>query len=418
MNNRFLEDKYAALYQRHRHQHLRIDLLNSKDNIIDSFTGIAISGTVNLNATSTYRRTANLSLKLHNKLIPEENGSIWFNRKIKLSVGLQYGNDIIWYSLGHYVIKSANLDIGHGTQKLSMELLDYMALIDGTLFGNISHQTELKVESGVKVNDAIASTVDHLPKIAIDRFDIDGLDMVLPYDMEFSPGSTTYDIVKQLVELYMSQEFYFDKNGVFRVARIRNKINDPVAWDFTQDNMDISISYGRKLDFSNVKNAIWVWGKTLKTGKQHYWCYRNEYKRNSFSELKDIKDMQIGSLCYVVNEGQTYGYDGSKWDKVDINIVPRFNIESIGEKIHSISDDTIMDDKQAKLKAEYELENTSHFAETINITTVPIYILEPNMKIRVEESSIKSEGDFLIKSISIGLGANSTMSISAEKIYY
>lgn len=57
----------------------------------------------------------------------------------------------------------------------------------------------------------------------------------------------------------------------------------------------------------------------------------------------------------------------------------------------------------------------THINNTISITTLPIYYLEPNTRITVEDTPGGIYGDYIIQSISLPLDVNSTMSINAYK---
>lgn len=61
------------------------------------------------------------------------------------------------------------------------------------------------------------------------------------------------------------------------------------------------------------------------------------------------------------------------------------------------------------------LHESIGFNETISLTTIPIYHLEPNMRITVEDEESDIYGDYIINSISIPLAPNGTMSISAKR---
>ena len=53
--------------------------------------------------------------------------------------------------------------------------------------------------------------------------------------------------------------------------------------------------------------------------------------------------------------------------------------------------------------------------EAISLNCIPIYYLEPNTRISVEDASAGIHGDYVIKSLSVPLGGQNTMSISAIK---
>ena len=57
----------------------------------------------------------------------------------------------------------------------------------------------------------------------------------------------------------------------------------------------------------------------------------------------------------------------------------------------------------------------SHMNNSISITTLPIYYLEPNTRITVEDKPAGIYGDYIIQSISLPLDVSSTMSINAYK---
>lgn len=422
MNNLYDQKHYILLYKNRvsRNVHIKIDLLNENDIKIDSFEGIATSGNIDFSGNSTYRRTGKVSMILTNDLLPKPDSKIWFNKRIKIYVGLSdWNDDITWYNMGKFAINDVCAQKSKDNKSLDINLLDYMAFLDGTLSGYLSHETKLTAKSGVKINEAIYTSVKHLPKIIIDDFQIEGLDVEIPYGLEFNPNGTVYDMVKQLTELYMSQEFFFDENGAFRVQRIRDRRFDPIVWDFTEDNMDLAIDYKNEIKMSNIKNSIHVWGSfDNDNGIQTYWVYRNRWCRQYKSDLNNLTDKQKGDICHINEDNNSYMWNGNNWQLLDFKVVPIFNIENIGEKIWSHNDDKIFTEQQAKLRCEYELNNYSNFAETISFSTVPIYLLKPNQKIKIQDKDTGINGYYLVESVSVPLDINNNMSITARKLYY
>lgn len=61
------------------------------------------------------------------------------------------------------------------------------------------------------------------------------------------------------------------------------------------------------------------------------------------------------------------------------------------------------------------LHETSSYNETINISCIPIYHLEPNIRITVNDNDTGISGDYLIQSISLPLAFNGDMTITAQK---
>ena len=62
-----------------------------------------------------------------------------------------------------------------------------------------------------------------------------------------------------------------------------------------------------------------------------------------------------------------------------------------------------------------ELYQYTNYNEQISLTTLPIYYLEPNVRITVRDNQSSIYGNYMIKSISLPLDINGTMSISATR---
>ena len=92
---------------------------------------------------------------------------------------------------------------------------------------------------------------------------------------------------------------------------------------------------------------------------------------------------------------------GQVWSQIDPKIFDLFDVggilNSCFEKIKDL------------------LYQYTHVNNTISITTLPIYNLQPNTRITVEDKVAGIEGDFIIQSISLPLDISSTMTINAYK---
>lgn len=61
------------------------------------------------------------------------------------------------------------------------------------------------------------------------------------------------------------------------------------------------------------------------------------------------------------------------------------------------------------------LHESIGYNETINLSTIPIYHLEPNQRITVEDDKSDIHGDYIINTITIPLAPNGTMTIGAKR---
>ena len=412
------QNQYNVLRQPTRNLNIKIDLINENDIIVDSFEGIATEGTINLDGSSTYRRSGNLTMVFDKKynLLPKPDSKIWFNNRIGIWILLEdYFGNTVPFNMGKFAISEVDLNFNSAEKTISCQCLDMMAFLDGTLGGKLSHKTV--IQEGTPISEAIRSILTGLVKVSIEDIRIGNMDLTLPYTIEKKAGSTVYELIKEIIELYAGWDFYFNENGVLIVEKIRNKKGDPVIEVFDGTEKDLTLNNNPKINFSNVHNSIWVWGRQLDDGTQIKWNYRNRWSRKDKIELDNLTDKQDGDICFIENENKSYVYNDSAWELLDFNVISQFNIEKIGEKIWTFSDDKIFNDNQAKLRAEYELEQKSNMAETVSFSCVPIYYLQPEQKININIDN-EISGDYLITSISVPLDISSSMNISAKKIYY
>ena len=71
--------------------------------------------------------------------------------------------------------------------------------------------------------------------------------------------------------------------------------------------------------------------------------------------------------------------------------------------------------KSAKDRIDELLYNHTYASESISLTTIPIYYLEPNTRIYVHDEESNINGDYIIDKITVPLTYNGTMSITANK---
>jgi len=415
------QEMYNALVKSTRNLNLLVEILNSTTYaVLNQLQGITLDGSISFDSKSNYRRTANIKMAITStsNLWPSESSNIWFDKVIRLQVGIGFEPNIQWFNLGIFAVKDATFDYDKSQKTASFNLLDPMSLLDGTLNGRLPNEIRIIAQS-TDVTTAIIATVSNLPKINISNIQVSGSNALIPFDIIQPPNSTIYDLVNTLTNLYMSYEFYFDENGYFIVQKIKDLINDPVIFDFSQTPIKIITRNSVSLDFGNVRNSVTVWGKQLSNGTIASWTYRNKYSRNNLTNMNLIVGMVKGDICFISDLLKSYMWNGSSWVLLNFNVVPKFNIEAIGEKIHVYSSDTIFTNDQAQLRCEYELWLQSNFAEKISFSCAPIYYLSANQKIYVsslQEPNI--DGYYRITSSSLPMTTNGEQTINAVRLFY
>lgn len=421
--------EYQLLKRSTRRISIRIDLINEQDIIISSLEGTTTGGNISIDSNSAYRRSGELQMVFDPKynIFPKPDAKIWFGKKCAVNIGLKdYHEEITWFKIGTFLMDEVDISIDSAEKVLSCQLKDFMSLFDGTLGGTLSHKTVIKADD-VTINQAIVSTIDGLSKYAMENIGIDGSTALVPYTLEKEPGSTIYDLITELMELYMGFDFYFNEDGYFLVEKVKDTLTDPIMETFDGTSKDFTINTSTKLKLSNVKNSIYVWGRQLDNGVKIKWVYKNRYSRDKIKSADaidpetttyrdDIVGMENGDICHVIENNTSYVWQGS-WVALNFRVIPQFNIESIGEKIMTIDKDKIFTVEQAALQAEYELNNHSNFAETVSFNCVPLYHLKTNTKIAIYINE-DINGEYLIDTISTPLDITASMSISCHKLYY
>ena len=165
----YLNDKNflkAMDKEAHREQYIRIVVLDFKtEQALVSIEGKSVSGSCNLSGSSSMRRTASCSLVVDPEgiyvnsysepqqyyNITEVKNLISMNKKVIIETGFintltqeypEYSNyDIIWFPLGLYVVKTANISRNNSGINISLTLNDKTALLNGDMGGVIPAAT-------------------------------------------------------------------------------------------------------------------------------------------------------------------------------------------------------------------------------------------------------------------------------------
>lgn len=103
--------------------------------------------------------------------------------------------------------------------------------------------------------------VSFLKLFGIKRYEINDIYETVPYDQEFSAGSTVYDVFSTLIGLYSNLEMYFDTDGVFVLKHVSTTNDeDPILNNDTIRPLVISESLSTELNVTNVSE---IWGMSI-----------------------------------------------------------------------------------------------------------------------------------------------------------
>ena len=244
----------------------KLEVLDTDFRKLDSIEGNLISDNISISSDSNMRRTYNCELLVTNKkFLIGKNNYIWFTRFVKPYVGVksQRTQTIHWYCLGTFLFNDESYQYDAITNQLSLSCVDMMALLDDTRKGQLD-QYNRKIERG---SDARTVIINLLNEIGISKYYIEFnknnqtvSTFEIPYDKTFPTGTTAFEMIKELVDLYAGTQMYFDIDGMFCIKSIPTKENETIVLD---DSIlqKILISEQTSTSFSSVYNHIIIWGK-------------------------------------------------------------------------------------------------------------------------------------------------------------
>lgn len=274
----FTQEQLEALNQSIRGKRIKIEVLNYNFKIIDTIEGEATDGTIDMDATSDYRMSCNLTMVVDShytgivetKYLVDKGNIIWLDKYIKIYVGIDdiYTGETVWYNRGIYIIDEPSYSYSITQSMLKISGMDLMFNLSDKRRGQLTdYETKIIVydeQTGVLTDRVsmretfinILNTYTNITKyyLAPMTGDLE----YLPENLTFEAGITIYDMLSKLLSYLPGWEMFFDLDGIFTVQPIPSGVNDIVyPLDINNTSMEeISV------DFSNVKNLIVVRGRT------------------------------------------------------------------------------------------------------------------------------------------------------------
>lgn len=196
-----------------KEQYVRITLLDFVEKPIRTIQGQVISGNINLDGTSSIRRTCNLTMvaQEYENDLTNVNNLISINKKVDLEIGIlnttEYYSQfpIIWFPLGIYVIINPSISSGTSGVTISLQLKDKMCLLNGECGGiipasTVFHEYETVNEDGEYVilqptiYQIIQEVVNHFGGEQLGKIIISDLDTRIKKVMKWIGSSPLYII--------------------------------------------------------------------------------------------------------------------------------------------------------------------------------------------------------------------------------
>ena len=272
------QKQFDTILQSIRNIDCKLFVLDYDYTILDEISGKTESVSLNVDAESDIRRTANINIVLKddsrqtnsNIFYWQVGNPYWFDKYIQIYVAIQDVNtqEYVWVNEGIYMVNSPTISYDATTNNLSFEAVDLMSKMTGLRNGQLEGMT-YTIPVGSTITGALKTL---LVEQGFDKYII----FTPPYDyvpqeIKIDIGGTTYDLLRELRDINANWEMFFDVDGVFHFQQIPSgkvivdpesgeegeptPVIDQTMWD------KLNVSYNLDTSFEDVKNYVEVLGK-------------------------------------------------------------------------------------------------------------------------------------------------------------
>ena len=475
------EKQYSIVKQPYRELYCRVNLLNYQFQVVDELSGIVVSDSWTISATSDIRRTGTLVI------VPDDiseykiqSGSkIFLDKYVQVFIGIKdnHTDEVIYNNMGIYLINNPTHTFDSTTNQISLQLIDLMAKLTGLRNGYLEGY-EYQLKEGQNVRDIIVALLERAGftdySIEINEEDY----QTIQYDMSIDGTGTVYDILKTINEnQYVNYQMYFDVNGTFHFKRIPmddtidTVMVDDDIWQYTYISHDVTT------DYESLKNDIVVLGKThtasqycndcqlntstkvftmsnasIRSERDHiklafttpsnmsdttpntqYYINFNNYgshplktslgstdftlKHDTYYVIKLHIDTTTPSNIYWQFMGENQPRAEIKEDNPDSPFYVNGSVGDIRIVLSGGDYDNISTDDLAYQRAKYELYTRCRLNDSLTLTCLPIYWLDVNWLITIKLPTETEVKPFIVKEISISNGVTATQTIQLMSFY-
>lgn len=373
------DNAYQVHNQMIRNLSVTIQILDEQtERVLETITGKASGGNVDVLSESLIRREASIILSLAPELFPSPDSLIWFKKFCRIYVGIEDNatREPVNFLIGTFWIDDVGYELSSTTHELTVKVKDKMSKWDNEL------EYPMTINVGTPIHEAIRAIMEHIGETSFGQIDESKEHEVVPYTIKYNVGDKILDLVIELRDMYMDYICGYDVMGRFEFRKIETQKEDLLEtpkWRFDAQDTTLKtmLSFSENYNLTNIKNRIVVYGGT-----------------SEVTGLTPVGESRITSLQSP------------------------FNIDAIGERTKIIIEPKYVTNEQCIAMARYTAYKSSNFQEQAAINTVPIYFLDVFDIIDVKHPYTRVESKYLVDRISFGLDVSATMNISAHKLYY
>lgn len=309
------EQQYSIVKQPYREIHCKVNLLNYKFQVVDDISGIVLSDTWTISATSDIRRTGTIVIAPYNNedFRIQAGSKIFLDKYVQVFIGIkdEVTEDIVYNNMGIYLINNPTHVFSSTDNSITLQLIDLMAKLTGLRNGALTGY-EYQLKEGQDVREIFVAV---LAEAGFNNYDIDISEddyQTIQFDMSVDGTGTFYDILKTVNEnQYINYQMYFDVNGCFHFNHIPSgkdavTMVDDDIWKYAY------ISHEVTTDYESLKNHIIVLGKTHTATKYSSDCALNDHTFTMSSASVKREKNHI-KLAFTTPEDMTPTTDGEQY---------------------------------------------------------------------------------------------------------
>ena len=309
------EQQYSIVKQPYRELYCKVNLLNYQFQIVDDISGVVLSDTWTISATSDIRRTGTLVILPDNdEAYKIQAGSkIFLDKYVQVYIGIkdETTDEIVYNNMGIYLINNPTHTFDSTNNSITLQLVDLMAKLTGLRNGNLAGY-EYQLKEGQDVKEIIVAV---LAEVGFNNYNIEideGDYQTIQFDMSVDGTATLYDILKTINEnQYINYQMYFDVDGIFHFNHIPSGKDAPVMvdddiWRYAYISHEVTTNY------EDLKNDIVVLGKTHTASKYSSNCALNNHTFTMSSASVKRENNHI-KLAFTTPENMTPTVDGEQY---------------------------------------------------------------------------------------------------------
>ena len=330
------ERQYSITKQATRDLYCKVNLLNYQFQIVDDISGVVVSDSWTISATSDIRRTGTLTIYPDNDQVYKiQSGSkIFLDKYVQVYIGIKDNvtDEIIYHNMGIYLINNPSHTFDSTTNQITLQLVDLMTKLTGMRNGNLEGY-EYQILTGQNVREIFIATIaragftNYIINIPSDDY------QTIQFDMSVDGTSTLYNILSTINQnQYINYQMYFDVDGVFHFEPIPSGSNasimvDDDIWNYTYISHEVSTNY------EDLKNHIIVLGKTHTAD---YYCdnvvYNNNTKTFSMDSAGIKHERDEMKISFTTPNDMTTTTAGQQY-KLNLNGYGAYNIKTASNSL-------------------------------------------------------------------------------------